>query len=857
MPQTIEESLSGLWYEKDVIEIANRVLEQNDPNIEGTSWYTHNGVFLPQTALVLVFYRLHPKMQQESESRCNLFATREKIQAVEEYKNEQMALDLLAQSLLSQGVDISKNFYFKPPFRAEVSHVMSGFSMLLWQYPHLLHHVPADMYQKSMSTFLSTLNQNIHDNVEISNHCVVLEKLSCLPTESRVLTNYIFKLLVFRKESTHESAAQAALQLILQRLPPGHYKNILYRCINSGRLNYWINAYPKSVSLELLAVKMNHGIFSSGEYNAIYSSLLRNQLMHHLYALKKFDITGGLTEEIWPKTTKYLIDGKPSCSFLPKAPVSHCEFLSVKKDIHYRIENGHLQYYKILGRTILFKETGTGDITALKVQKKGEATASLEKEAQTLAWLRKKQQLPSPFTKRQNLQSKFPEPLGVEMSATTELFKLISSLDENILLPFTALITDTSDLSIYYYKVRREDEGYFTYLHDPSLTDVEFEEACRYAIHDLAKLLKEDNLVFHQLADIFHNRTNCTDRTDQGRYLILPALVRRSVFATTSGRVDQWKESVEYPNLRRTGLADVGDSDPFEEYKDSNFFQEITKPFTDTGTRQVYYSAASHAKEYIFANILAEYLFILTLIAGRRGVEQLKIDPLVQKEILWQRLAQTLINIAAQLVAEISDISEAASLSMIQGLIKVDVLALQMAYWMTTDYSKKLPTEEELKQLYPGAKIPLGFINKERYVSHEGLGFAADGVHQDLGGFNQQNPMKEDNKMYYFVVSLVRLFADMKEKYREASFACEDAITQNNLDSGKKALQQLEDNSYPHASWQKKNNERNRYRLFKMSLKRSDPIQSGPVNYSSNARRLMGDETQPNRDGSGRMTICA
>jgi hypothetical protein len=92
---------------------------------------------------------------------------------------------------------------------------------------------------------------------------------------------------------------------------------------------------------------------------------------------------------------------------------------------------------------------------------------------------------------------------------------------------FDSLTSDAEWVGVYIYNVEEKNKHYFTYLHDPQLSETEFKQANRKIIHDLFLLLQKRGMVFDELADIFHNRSNHHHRIDQGRYLVLISLLRQ------------------------------------------------------------------------------------------------------------------------------------------------------------------------------------------------------------------------------------------------------------------------------------------------------------------------------------------
>ncbi len=98
------------------------------------------------------------------------------------------------------------------------------------------------------------------------------------------------------------------------------------------------------------------------------------------------------------------------------------------------------------------------------------------------------------------------------------------------------------------------DDSYFHYLHEPQLNPEQFQKAREVMLHDLFVLARH-GIVYTALADLFHNLEQIEDRADQGQYLPLIDIFRDGR-RRGAGRLTGWIESVNYPNARKSGLAD-------------------------------------------------------------------------------------------------------------------------------------------------------------------------------------------------------------------------------------------------------------------------------------------------------------
>ena len=136
-----------------------------------------------------------------------------------------------------------------------------------------------------------------------------------------------------------------------------------------------------------------------------------------------------------------------------------------------------------------------------------------------------------------NLSSRFPHPIRTEKCGCNpfRLRGIPSDIKKDLKL-------SSDPLAICYLA----DDDYFRYLNDPSLTVDEMGEGLALCSRDLAKLTAR-GVIHTALIPLFHNREQINTRTDQGVY---------RWWAKVAGRLDRWRESCLFPNLRLSGLAD-------------------------------------------------------------------------------------------------------------------------------------------------------------------------------------------------------------------------------------------------------------------------------------------------------------
>lgn len=419
----------------------------------------------------------------------------------------------------------------------------------------------------------------------------------------------------------------------------------------------------------------------------------------------------------------------------------------VDSNYHYAMKRHNL--LRIQGRTLLFAD---GDeIIAVKVQKKDEAKATLVEEYQMANYLLKHQH-------RLDLQSNLPQPLSQYTVKRSEILELCNRSPNYE--SFLSLIENAPQLAVYVYKAPL---SYFTYLHDEHQNLQELSTSVLTNVHDLFTLLRE-GIVFPQLADIFHTHADKEQREDKGRYQALVQLL--NVFQSELGRIDKWKKAIEFVNLRVSGLADVGDSIPVTHlFTNSEFTKRYFSELLKGGYHQTFFDKSSGTASslftnkrklfgnYLYLNTIAEYLLVVQLTLGSYGdkVTQ-KISNPQEKTILWRQLGELMFAACAETISLMTGIPQERALKLLYQRASLEKHIRQTEFWMTPDYStlpeEKLTSEQYI--LYPGES---GYDIRDELIP--GVGLSLDGVNQDLGGYNQDSPLKELEKLLYATVTLI------------------------------------------------------------------------------------------------------
>ncbi len=474
---------------------------------------------------------------------------------------------------------------------------------------------------------------------------------------------------------------------------------------------------------------------------AIENPCIAKQLSSLLGALHELEVyDNGLGLDNWSVFSAELVHRMPEPKPSANDESSRVNSINVSNKSALSLSDLKKQGWDFLrfqGRTILLQKAEQA-ILAVKVQKKSEGIKELEREFQSTIYF-------SSHADAFKLLSQFPEPISVseisDLSAWLEEIKNSGVETQD----FAAMI-NLENAKAYLYQLSKECADYFTYLHDTSLSYEKFCQASTTTISDLSRLLGR-GFIFSQLADIFHNNEEKSHRQDQGRYLVLANLLLGQSFG--SGRLTGWKEAVNYPNVRGSGLADFGDWSTQKNYLASD------GPFSKINRYQ------NKLVNYVLCNVLAEYQYVLFLIAGRRGhnlQQQGKRENKSSEDIfaIWLQLAKQVISNCVMMITTLTTYSELHARNFLSCLIDESRLAKQMQFWMTDDYIPHVKNNMIPASIYPeNTKLSVNLEKFRKNTFHLELGCSIDGVHQDLGPVNGQEPLKEANKLFYWMVNII------------------------------------------------------------------------------------------------------
>lgn len=416
------------------------------------------------------------------------------------------------------------------------------------------------------------------------------------------------------------------------------------------------------------------------------------------------------------------------------------------------------QFLGLQGRTIKLINIDN-EILAIKILKVAESVEDLEKEFKATSYLKT-------HAAELNLKSSVPTPLKITQLENIQAW-VKTHVSEEDFDKFQKMVGTQSKRSAYIYKVNNNQSNYFTYLHDSKLSNKEFKEANRVAIHDLFTLLGR-GYVFTQLADIFHNLEKVDERKDRGRYMVLVNLLRRFINQKGSGRVTNWPQAVRYPNVRAGMLADWGDGISLKAFLgDTEYVKDL---FAECLALH-----GDKAGNYLIANIMAEYQYVLFLIAGYRGRQltaqaKLNVD-CKEADIkkIWYELATQIVENCAQAVSILTHKSEKETFNNLKSMVDVNRLSRQMQYWMTEEYVPDIEKNKIAENIY-GANV-LVTVDKNRIrknTFNSKVGSSIDGKNPDLGFVNGQEPIKEANKLFY------EMTTEIFKAYHEVNLSLKD-----------------------------------------------------------------------------------
>lgn len=511
-----------------------------------------------------------------------------------------------------------------------------------------------------------------------------------------------------------------------------------------------------SVYDENFAEKISDASLSKIMYIANHNTHVNHLLAQYFGRLLNIQFYDrGASQDTWWRFTKALIDRAPAPHTLKKylsdelfkdRPPLKAEPFNLRE----ALKNG-LKFLRLQGRTIIL-EDNAHNIVAIKIIKDKEPREELDKEHDAVKFLNDNKS-------KLKLDCYIPEQQGIFVLEDDLLETLKAHNSEQNMAELLTLIGEKKEYHAYIYRVDKEHTDYFTYLHDASLSDEQFEIACDNALKSMFCVLS-CGILFHELAEIFHNNeVGNEQRKDLGRFIVLSNILSPLALCGKPkglGRLTDWLGAIEYPNFRgrMAPLADLGGA---VSIKACMFDGEFAKRFFSTANQKLQQKVGN----YIVANFIAEYLYILFLITGRRGValnQEAIAKGNTKEEIdaIWFKLADQVVDHSALAVSLLTMQNRSQAKASLLSFIEIKQLARQMQFFMTREYIPYFENEKIPKDIYGKDTVVNIDMSKFRQGTFNSeVGFSINHVDPDLGPVNGQEPEKEANKLIYETINKI------------------------------------------------------------------------------------------------------
>jgi|GEM_PF-2764354 len=462
-----------------------------------------------------------------------------------------------------------------------------------------------------------------------------------------------------------------------------------------------------------------------------------------LSEIELFD--GGRSDDLWSRSSRQQLaalrgpkPGKPQPKLIEAFLRNRIDLANIARvSLHEYSPAG--SFVKFQGRTIILQQGDTW--RALKFQKHSETDGALEREFNTLSTLHEKRE-------ELGLLSDLPQPVGI--MAFTDLVEWLNNepaCDPASRDTFLNMIYENGSnaYTTFVYDMNGQQKTWLRYLHSPVIAASSFREANYRVVHDLCVLLQK-GVVYAEMADIFHNHDG--NRPDGGRYRVFINILNN--YALGLGRINAWKdEAVKYPDMRESGIADVGDWISINDLLYSSEYVQAN--FKDVHTR-----TGDKTGNVLLANIMGEYLYILYLIAGARALDLSADAPAERMDAIWLEAAAQQIENSAQMVSLLSPLSIEQARDFLSHKVDVHRLARQMRYWMTDEYKDDIRANRVRDGIYARETIVKVDAARIRAGTFDFEPGSSDEVRSaDLGLVNGQEPIKEADMLRHEALNLI------------------------------------------------------------------------------------------------------
>lgn len=441
-----------------------------------------------------------------------------------------------------------------------------------------------------------------------------------------------------------------------------------------------------------------------------------------------------------------------------------------------------------------------GNRLYLRVQEKDEPLSSLIHQFKTAKYFKT-------HAGKFELKSFFPQPVGVfQVTGLLNWLKKNSSIMD--FREISEMIAASRKHGVYVSEVAYQHYEFNTFLYDASLSDNDFKNANQMIVHDLFTMLKQGLLLPNITLLLHHSHKLKEERADYGRFLVLASLLLGNK-ATGTGRLDRWESSISgyQTKLRASGIMHLHEAISINDLiVDSAYLNQYHRDATRVYDQQ--------AANFILANIMAEYQYILFLMAGMRGLAliQEKINP----PDLWLNLAKQVVQNCALASSLLTHQPVMELENKFAVLIDVERLGRQMKYWMTGEYIEDIMENKIQADIYNSdTKVYVNFESFCLNSYNSILGFTYDSIHSDLGNINGQEPIKEASKLFYLMVTHIFAF------YSQVKLTLEDVRKISSVKDLKES-EKLRKESFSHLYGQS-------YHAIQKNLCRERLLQTEPI----------------------------
>jgi hypothetical protein len=506
----------------------------------------------------------------------------------------------------------------------------------------------------------------------------------------------------------------------------------------------------REILLHLLTQEKIHDLPLTGEfYDEFYRDILKNPLnASGLFRTKHFNIVStpnmersdkaNYAEALNVVTEKIIIDE----DFFPK---KQSEQETILEDLDNLQEIlAEYQFVMEFGRSLVFKRINGEDFLVFKGRKdsENETTRELGDEHAKPDFLNAKTQQKTYGVYNIDLNLLIDR-IPAECPLDT-FFKLTEISEEQFPLP---------KLPMLLYRIN--NLSFFRFLHDENISNQSFHQAS-VNITDTVMTAHTEGGIAPISANMYHNEKISRPRIDLGVLHVFPNLTAQSDSVTIyPGKTEKYREGIAFTNFREGGDKDE-EAGEIADGGDYVWMRDYLAPSSSLNSkyqRKIDSFALCRAASYfsggkIFANLIAEDLYVLFLNGGVRGEKLSMGKSPAEAEAIWLDVAETTFANCVQAVCSLvpgtpKDYVERFLRSAV-GDIKY--LARPMQYFMTHAYIKDFMQQKIADGIFePHIEVNSSqtFYSSDAWseIFKEHIGFCSDGKTADLGAWGSGNPV--------------------------------------------------------------------------------------------------------------------